>query len=133
MLICIIFKINLKNTPLYIHSRYLLYTLHLDIVANEAVVVLIVRTSDSIEFCVSFAVCLIALPQVTRICIYMCVYVLYVCIETLQTALCILFKAAPYRFSRPEACCSRHNHGNRFFSYCFIFLKFYRQKSQQRK
>lgn len=57
---------------------YLVYTLHLDIVAIEAVIVLVVRTSYSTEFCRSFVVWLIALPQVTHICIYMCVCMYYI-------------------------------------------------------
>lgn len=50
MLICIVFKTNVKISPLYMHGGYL-YTLHLDAVASEAVVVLVVRTSPSVEFC----------------------------------------------------------------------------------
>jgi len=85
ILLCILFEAKFKITALYLQSRYLLYSLHLDRVASEAVVVLVVRTSHSIEFCGKVAVCLIALPQVAHISIYTCVYVY---VETLQTELC---------------------------------------------
>lgn len=39
MLICINFRRNIKITSLYIHNGYLLYILHLDIVASEAVAI----------------------------------------------------------------------------------------------
>lgn len=58
MLVYIIFKTNFKIIPFYVHGRCLLCTLYLDRVASEAVVVLVGRTSHSIEFCGSFAFCL---------------------------------------------------------------------------
>lgn len=89
ILICINFRRNTKITSSYIHNKYLLYILHLDVVGSEAVAVC-VRSALSKElgdllgpFNPNHSVNLW--------------YGLYVYIETLQNVLCTLFKTASHR------------------------------------